>query len=147
MMSRLPIFMWFVRLLIIQSLLNNDKNVECFRITNCKSNVTALDGITHNLINLTITCTSSTATNHCKISELIHNGSSICCPVINKWNVYTEEIFPCNEEDTYCSISTHGTPKQEYNKCEFTVYDVDIRGTFNIGFDKDSFFDDGSPIF
>ena len=139
-MSRLPISMWFVRLLINQSLLNNDEHVECFRITDCKSNVTALDSITHSLINLTITCTSSTATNHCKISELIHNGSSICCPVINKWNVYTEEIFPCNEEDTYCSISTHGTPKQEYNKCEFTVYDVDIRGTFNIGFIKYFFF-------
>ena len=54
--------------------------------------------------------------------------------------MYTEEIFPCNEEDTYCSISTHGTPKQEYNKCEFTVYNVDIRGTFNIGFDKDFFY-------
>ena len=135
-MSRLPISMWFVRLLINQSLLNNDEHVECFRITDCKSNVTALDSITHNFINLTIICTSSTATSHCKICELIHNGSSICCPVINKWNVYTEEIFPCNEEDTYCSISTHGTPKQEYNKCEFTVYDVDIRGTFNIGFIK-----------
>ena len=139
-MSRLPISMWVVRLLIIQRLLNNDEHVECFRITDCKSNVTALDSITHNLINLTIICTSSTATSHCKISESMHNGSSICCPVINKNNMYTEEIFPCNEEDTYCSISTHGTPKQEYNKCEFTVHNVDIRGTFNTGFDKDFLF-------
>ena len=136
MMSHLPISMWFVRLLIIPRLLNNDKHVECFRIIDCKPNVKALDKAMNTLINLTMICTASTATSHCKISELKHNGSSICCPVINEGHVYTEEISPCNTEDNHCSISNYGTPKLEYNRCEFAVYNVDIRGTFNIGYYK-----------
>ena len=140
MMSRLPISMWFARLLIIQRLLSNDKHVECFRITDCRPNLKALDTMPDILINLTIICTASTATSHCKISELKHNGSSICCPVINEGHIYTEEISPCNTEDNHCSISNYGTPKLEYNRCEFAVYNVNIRGTFNIGFYKNFLF-------
>ena len=139
-MSHLPISVWFVRLLIIQRLLNNNKHVECFRITDCKPDVKALDKMSDTLINLTIICTASTATSHCKISELKHNGSSICCPVINESHMYTEEISPCNTEDNHCSISNYGTPKLAYNRCEFAVYNVNIRGTFNIDFIRTSYF-------
>ena len=136
MMAHLPISMWCVRLLIIQRLVHNDKQVECFRIIDCKPNVKALDNMPETLINLTMICTASTATSHCKISELKHNGSSICCPAINESRMYTEEISPCNKEDNHCSISNFGTPKLKHNRCEFAVYNVDIRGTFNTRFYK-----------